>query len=167
MRQFKNQKPSTWYGKCREAIQKGSSLFSTTQWPWSKIELCGQDIFLVDLTVYMLQTHWCTHNSQLTPNFQTPGRPQSSIVKRLGLGLGTWDLGPGTWDLGIELRIENRNSPSAVLTVKSHDPPTHPPPPTTFRGEGDKLQQSAFSKNVSGWSPKPIQHKKLPGGQRE
>ena len=22
------------------------------------------------------------------------------IVKRLGLGLGTWDLGPGTWDLG-------------------------------------------------------------------
>ena len=25
---------------------------------------------------------------------------QSFIVKRLGLGLGTWDLGPGTWDLG-------------------------------------------------------------------
>ena len=23
-----------------------------------------------------------------------------TIVKRLGLGLGTWDLGPGTWDLG-------------------------------------------------------------------
>ena len=23
-----------------------------------------------------------------------------NIVKRLGLGLGTWDLGPGTWDLG-------------------------------------------------------------------
>ena len=22
------------------------------------------------------------------------------IVKRLGLGLGTWDPGPGTWDLG-------------------------------------------------------------------
>ena len=22
------------------------------------------------------------------------------IVKRLGLGLGTWDLGPWTWDLG-------------------------------------------------------------------
>ena len=22
------------------------------------------------------------------------------IVKRLGLGPGTWDLGPGTWDLG-------------------------------------------------------------------
>ena len=22
------------------------------------------------------------------------------IVKRLGLGLGTWDLGLGTWDLG-------------------------------------------------------------------
>ena len=22
------------------------------------------------------------------------------FVKRLGLGLGTWDLGPGTWDLG-------------------------------------------------------------------
>ena len=35
----------------------------------------------------------------------------------------------------------------------------HPPPPPTFRGEGDKLQQSAFSKNVSGWSPKPIQQK--------
>ena len=25
---------------------------------------------------------------------------QNVIVKRLGLGLGTWDLGPGTWDLG-------------------------------------------------------------------
>ena len=24
----------------------------------------------------------------------------NNIVKRLGLGLGTWDLGPGTWDLG-------------------------------------------------------------------
>ena len=24
------------------------------------------------------------------------------IVKRLGLGIGTWDLGSGTWDLGIE-----------------------------------------------------------------
>ena len=22
------------------------------------------------------------------------------IVKRLGLGPGTWDLGPGTWDMG-------------------------------------------------------------------
>ena len=34
---------------------------------------------------------------------------EPKIVKRLGLGLGTWDLGlgtwdlgPGTWDLGIE-----------------------------------------------------------------
>ena len=82
-----------------------------------------------------------------------------------------WDLGPGTWDLGIEWRIENqesrienqesrienresrienRNYPVPVLTVKSHDPPTTHPPPTTFRGEGDKLQQSAFSKNVLG-----------------
>ena len=48
------------------------------------------------------------------------------IVKRLGLGPGTWDLGPGTWDLGpgtwdlgpwtwdlgIESRIENRESRS-------------------------------------------------------
>ena len=24
----------------------------------------------------------------------------SDIVKRLGLGLGTWNLGPRTWDLG-------------------------------------------------------------------
>ena len=24
------------------------------------------------------------------------------IVKRLGLGLGTWDLGPGKWEMGIE-----------------------------------------------------------------
>ena len=24
-----------------------------------------------------------------------------TIVKRLGLGLGTWDLGLGTWDLGL------------------------------------------------------------------
>ena len=33
------------------------------------------------------------------------------IVKRLGLGLGTWDLGPGTWDLGPgtwDLGIEKR-----------------------------------------------------------
>ena len=27
-------------------------------------------------------------------------RSEMKIVKRLGLGLGTWDLGPGTWDLG-------------------------------------------------------------------
>ena len=26
--------------------------------------------------------------------------PLAAIVKRLGLGPGTWDLGPGTWDLG-------------------------------------------------------------------
>ena len=26
--------------------------------------------------------------------------PLVGIVKRLGLGLGTWDLGHGTWDLG-------------------------------------------------------------------
>ena len=26
--------------------------------------------------------------------------PIRTIVKRLGLGLGTWDLGLGTWDLG-------------------------------------------------------------------
>ena len=59
------------------------------------------------------------------------------IVKRLGLGLGTWDLGPGTWDLGLGTwdlgpgnRIENRESklrPVPVLTVKSHRPPTTTP----------------------------------------
>ena len=40
-------------------------------------------------------------------------------------------------------------------------------PPITFNSEGAAWQQSAFSKNVLGWSPWPIQHKKLPGGQRE
>ena len=71
------------------------------------------------------------------------------IVKRLGLGLGlgTWD-----WESRIEnreSRIENRNSPSADSKISwaTHPPTTHP---LTFRGEGDKLQQSAFSKNVSG-----------------
>ena len=38
-----------------------------------------------------------------------------------------------------------------------HPPPTHHP--TTFNHQGGGWQQSAFSKNVSGWSPKPIQHK--------
>ena len=33
---------------------------------------------------------------------------------------------------------------------------THPP---TFNHEGVSWQQSAFRKNVLGWSPKPIQHK--------
>ena len=94
-----------------------------------------------------------------------------------------WDLGPGPWDLGPgnrienretrienremrnenwELRIENRESKLRlvpVLTVKCPGPP--PPPPTTFNHEGALWQQSAFSKNVSGWSPKPIQHKKI------
>ena len=32
-------------------------------------------------------------------------------------------------------------------------------PSITFNHEGALWQQSAFSKNVSGWSPKPIQHK--------
>ena len=62
------------------------------------------------------------------------------------LGPGTWDLGPGTWDLGP--------SADSKMPGGHHPPPTtHPPtthPPITFRGEGDKLQQSAFSKNVSG-----------------
>ena len=31
--------------------------------------------------------------------------------------------------------------------------------PTTFNPEGGLWQQSAFSKNVSGWSPLPIQQK--------
>ena len=41
-----------------------------------------------------------------------------------------------------------------------HPPTTTTHHPTTFRGEGALWQQSAFSKNVLGWSPKPIQHKK-------
>ena len=92
--------------------------------------------------------------------FSIEGLKLNTIVKRLGLGLGT-----GTWDLGPGNIIENRESklpPVPVLTVKSHWPP-----PLTFRGEGELWQQSAFSKNVSGWSPKPIQHKKSPGGQWE
>ena len=43
-----------------------------------------------------------------------------------------WDLGPGTWDLGIE----NRESQSQEMTVKSHGPPTTHHHPITFRGEG-------------------------------
>ena len=31
---------------------------------------------------------------------------------------------------------------------------------TTFNHEGEFSQKSVFSKNVSGWSPKPIQQKK-------
>ena len=38
----------------------------------------------------------------------------------------------------------------------------HHPPPQTFNAEGVLWQQSAFSKNVSGWSPKPIQQKNDP-----
>ena len=64
------------------------------------------------------------------------------IVKRLGLGPGTWDLGPGTWNLGPGNRIENRES--KIENRKSKLPPvpgddskmpgattttTHPPPP--------------------------------------
>ena len=70
---------------------------------------------------------------------------QLKIVKRLGLGLGTWDLGPWTLDLGPGNRIENRESriknresklrPVPVLTVKCPGPPpTHPP--LTFNHEG-------------------------------
>ena len=32
LRHFKSLKSSTWYGQCREAIEKCSSLFSTAQW---------------------------------------------------------------------------------------------------------------------------------------
>ena len=32
LRHFKSLKPSTWYGQCRKAIQKCSSLFLTAQW---------------------------------------------------------------------------------------------------------------------------------------
>ena len=58
-------------------------------------------------------------------------------------------------------------SPSADSKISQATHPPPPPPPITFNHEGALWQQSAFSKNVSGWSPKPIQHKKLPGGQRE
>ena len=32
LRHFKSLKPSTWYGQCREAMEKSSSLFLTAQW---------------------------------------------------------------------------------------------------------------------------------------
>ena len=32
LRHFKSLKPSTWYGQCREAMKKCSSLFLTAQW---------------------------------------------------------------------------------------------------------------------------------------
>jgi len=32
LRHFKSIKPSTWYGQCREAMEKCSRLFSTAQW---------------------------------------------------------------------------------------------------------------------------------------
>ena len=36
-------------------------------------------------------------------------KDRSFIVKRLGLGLGTWDLGPGKRIENRESRIENQN----------------------------------------------------------
>ena len=38
------------------------------------------------------KVHTCQFRNPITDTFL--------VVKRLGLGLGTWDLGPGTWDLG-------------------------------------------------------------------
>ena len=65
-------------------------------------------------------------------------RSNCIFVKRLGLGLGTWDLGPRTWDLGPgtwdlgpgnrEYRIENTPSPSADSKI-SWDTHHHPPTP--------------------------------------
>ena len=43
----------------------------------------------------------------------------------------------------------------------------HHRPPPTFNIKGGHWQWSAFSKNGLGGSPKPIQHKKWPGGQRQ
>ena len=41
LRHFKSLKPSTWYGQCREAMGKCSSLFSTAQWAnmWANCQI--------------------------------------------------------------------------------------------------------------------------------
>ena len=63
----------------------------------------SRDVRVSDQDCYMCQINTAMMKKQVGKQFIFP-----IIVKRLGLGLGTWDLGPGTWDLGIEWRIENR-----------------------------------------------------------
>ena len=46
---------------------------------------------------------------------------------------------------------------SIMLGATHHHPPT--PQLLTMKDEGVLWQKSAFSKNVLGWSPKPIQQK--------
>ena len=76
----------------------------------------------------------------------------NAIVKQLGLGTGKWEKRVPP--------VPGDNSIVSGATTTTHHP-------TTFNRDGDLWQQSAFSKNVSGWSPKPIQQKKLPGGQQQ
>ena len=75
---------------------------------------------------------------------------QAPIVKRLGLGLGL-GLGTGKWEWEIESTLRPRVS-QYNLTGNHHPPTNH---------EGVLWQKSAYSKYVSGWSPLPIQQKKI------
>ena len=78
------------------------------------------------------------------------------------LGLCLWELpggpglGGGAWQHNLE---DDRRWQYNARGHHHH--------PTTFNHEGMMWQKSAFSKNVSGWSPLPIQQKKLPGGQQQ
>ena len=94
-------------------------------------------------------------------------------------GTGTWDLGPGTWDLGPGSRIENRETriekrESRIETIPSPSADskiswaTHPPTtPQLLKVKETSYNKVPFFKNVLGWSPWPIQHKKWPVGQQE
>ena len=66
----------------------------------------------------------------------------------MGMGMG---IGDGKW----EWEIESTPSPRRW----QYNAWGHPPQPPTFNNEGGLWQQSAFSKYVLGWSPKPIQQK--------
>ena len=89
------------------------------------------------------------------------------IVKRLGLGLGLglgwkmengkWKIENGKWKMeNGKWNMENRKYPQPRRWQYNR---TGHPPPITFNHEGALWQQSAFSKNVLGWSPKPNQQK--------
>ena len=59
---------------------------------------------------------------------------KGQIVKRLGLGLGTWDLGPGNRIENRESRIETTPSPSADSKMPGATTHHHHHP-ITFRGD--------------------------------
>ena len=157
----------------------GSSIMTLASWIVRPSLWLSKGLNLLIFSSWLLHDNFMTTSGWLKDDSESPQRSlralrkhsestqkairensestQKALRERLGLetGIGEWEMGKGQW--------KQRVPQSKEMIVLSHGPPTiH-----NFYHEGVLWQQSVFSKNVSGWSPLPIKHKKLPEGERQ